>query len=262
MRTVLTKILAISSVALLMLASCKKNDPIVTTNGGTPGVLATSTTTVVLNKANAGDTTTKVITFSTTAPQYTYKAAVTNTIQIDSVGDNWASPSSIALPQGVLTQGLTTTVLNTALLQIVPGGVTSKVNVRIQYALSSAVATYSNVISLTVTPYSLASYVYVVGAFDGWPSLPNSNPGATDSLISVTSNGVYTGTINFTAGNNQFLILPVKTSYNVKYATNTTTIPTSIVAVGGGNNLSAPAAAGNYAISFDSNKLTIGFTAK
>jgi hypothetical protein len=256
MKTVLTKFLAISSVALLMLASCKKNDPIVTTNGGTPGVLATSTTTVVLNKANAGDTTTKVITFSTTAPQYTYKAAVTNTIQIDSVGDNWASPSSIALPQGVLTQGLTTAVLNTALLQIVPGGITSKVNVRIQYALSSAVATYSNVISLTVTPYSLASYIYIVGAFQGW------NATSPDSLVSNTSNGVYTGTFTFPAGagNNQFLILPAK-NFNNKYATNdpVTLVPSATVAYNGPNNFNAPATAGAYTITFNVNALTIGF---
>jgi len=256
MRTVLTKILAISSVALLMLASCKKNDPIVTTNGGTPGVLATSTTTVVLNKANAGDTTTKVITFSTTAPQYTYKAAVTNTIQIDSVGDNWASPSSIALPQGVLTQGLTTTVLNTALLQIVPGGVTSKVNVRIQYALSSAVATYSNVISLTVTPYSLASYIYIVGDFQGW------NSGSPDSLVSVTSNGVYTGTFAFNTGNNQFLILPAK-NFNNKYATTqaNTVVPSTTVTYNGPNNFYAPAPSGNYAITFNLTALTINIVA-
>ena len=256
MKTVLTKFLAISSVALLMLASCKKNDPIVTTNGGTPGVLATSTTTVVLNKANAGDTTTKVITFSTTAPQYTYKAAVTNTIQIDSVGDNWASPSSIALPQGVLTQGLTTTVLNTALLQIVPGGVTSKVNVRIQYALSSAVATYSNVISLTVTPYSLASYIYIVGDFQGW------NSGSPDSLVSVTSNGVYTGTFAFNTGNNQFLILPAK-NFNNKYATSqaNTVVPSTTVTYNGPNNFYAPAPSGNYAITFNLTALTINIVA-
>jgi hypothetical protein len=203
MKTVLTKFLTISSVALLMLASCKKNDPIVTTNGGTPGTLTSSAATLVLDKTKVSDTATKVITFSVTAPQYTYKAAVTNTLQIDSVGDNWQSPQSVALPTGVLSQSFSTPAFNTLLLKILPAGVASNINVRVQHALSSTVATYSNVVSMSVTPFNLTSWIYVAGAFEGW-TVPGSG---VDSLISATGNGVYTGIINFTTGNTAFKIL-------------------------------------------------------
>jgi hypothetical protein len=255
MKIVLTRLLAISSLTLLMFASCTKNDPKVVSDGGTPGVLTESTTTVVLDKANATDTATKVITFNVTAPQFNFKTAVTNILQIDSVGDNWKNPASIAFPTGSLTAGINTTDLNTALIKILPGGLTSNVNVRVQHALSPEVAIYSNVVSLTVTPYSLASYIYIVGAFQGW------NAASPDSLVSLTSNGTYTGTFTFPAGNgnNQFLILPVKNSYNIKYATATTTVPTSVLTIGANNNISAPAAAGTYTITFDINALTIGF---
>ncbi|MHB8208102.1 SusE domain-containing protein [Mucilaginibacter sp.] len=243
------------SVGLLMLASCTKNDPKVVSNGGTPGTLSASATTVVLVKANSADTTTKVITFTATASQYNFKASVSNALQIDSVGDNWKHPATIAFNVGSLTQGLSTSALNTALLQVVPGGVTSNVNVRVQYALSPEVASYSNAVSLTVTPYTLASYIYLVGALNGWSS------SAPDSLVSTTSNGVYTGTFTFPAGagNNQFLILPAK-NFNNKYATNdpTTLVPSATVGYNVPNNFNAPGA-GTYTITLNLNTLTIGF---
>jgi hypothetical protein len=104
----------------------------------------------------------------------------------------------------------------------------------------------------------LASYIYIVGAFQGW------NAASPDSLVSATSNGVYTGTFAFPAGpdNNQFLILPVKNSYDVKYAAANSNGPSSALAIGANNNISSPAAAGTYAVRFDINALTISFTAK
>ena len=256
MKTVLTKLLAISSVTLLMLASCTKNDPKVVSNGGTPGVLTTSTTTVVLDKANATDTATKLITFNVTAPKLNFKTSITNIIQIDSVGDNWKNPASIAFPTGSLTAGVNTADLNTALLKIVPGGVTSNVNVRVEHALSAEYGIYSNVVALTVTPYSLASYIYIVGDFQGW------NSGSPDSLVSVTSNGVYTGTFAFNTGNNQFLILPAK-NFNNKYATTqaNTVVPSTTVTYNGPNNFYAPAPSGNYTITFNLTALTINIVA-
>jgi len=256
MKTVLTRILTISGVALLMLASCTKNDPKVVSNGGNPGTLSASTSSVVLNKANSSDSS-GVLTFSLTAATYNFKAAESSSIQIDSIGDNWAKPATITLGAGVTTQALSTSTLNSALLQIVPGGVTSKVNVRVRYGISSEVASYSNVLSLTVTPYTLASYIYIVGAFQGW------NAASPDSLVSNTSNGIYTGTFTFPAGagNNQFLILPAK-NYNNKYATNdpTSQVPSATVAYNAPNNFNAPAAAGAYTVTFNLNALTIGFS--
>ncbi len=109
-------------------------------------------------------------------------------------------------------------------------------------------------VAITVTPFNLTSYIYVVGAFQGW------NAGSPDSLVSITGNGIYTGIINFTQGNNQFLILPAK-NYNNKYATSTTVVPTSSVTYNASNNLNAPTTAGQYIVTFNLNAGTITFQA-
>jgi len=256
MKKLLTTILALSGVALLMLSSCKKSDAPIITNGGTPGTLTASTTTPVLDRTKLSDTT-YIVNFSFTAPKYNYSAVVTNTLQIDSAGDNWVHPVSVTLGYNVLQQGYSTLNFNNLLLKIVPAGITSKVNVRVQHALSSTVASYSNVESLTVSPFNLTSWIYVVGQFQGW------NASTPDSLISTLGNGVYTGIINFVAGApgfNQFLILPTK-SFNTKYATNdpTTQFPSSTVAYNAPNNFNAPATAGYYIVTLNLNSNTIAF---
>src|SRR5580658_477217 len=104
MKSVLTKFLALGSVALLMLSACKKElAPNVVSNGGKPGALTASVTTLPLDKTRLNDTTT-VINFSFTAPSYGFAAAVTNTLQIDAAGDNWVNPTSVTLGTKVYSQ--------------------------------------------------------------------------------------------------------------------------------------------------------------
>jgi len=261
MKTVLTKFLAISSVALLMLTSCKKNDALVTANVSKAGSLAASTTTPVIDQAKLSDTT-AIITFSFTASQYGLNLPETNILQIDSVGDNWKNPASFTLPAKAISQGFSTAGLDAMLLKVALPNVSTKVNVRVAHQLSSSTSAYSNVISLTVTPINLTSWVYIVGSFDGWPSLPNSNAGATDSLVSVTGNNIYTGIINFPTGDRDFLVLPQKTSYNNKYATTDPINTTSAtVAQNAANNFYAPPTAGQYIVTIDLNANKITFSA-
>jgi starch-binding outer membrane protein SusE/F len=258
MKTVLTKFLAISSVALLMLASCKKDGALVVSNGGKPGALTANVAVLPLDKTKVSDTT-KVIMFNFAKTTYGFNAAGTNTLQIDVPSDNWVHPTSFTLPTGVLTQGFSTPDFNSLILKLnIPGGTTATVNVRLANSLATNVKpVYSNVLSLTVTPFNLTSWLYVVGAFDGWPSLPAKG---TDSLISATGNGIFTGIINFPAGDNQFLILPQSNNYNNKYATNDPTTQTSAtVTIGANNNFYAPTAAGQYIVTLNTNNNTISF---
>jgi hypothetical protein len=259
MKTVLTKFLALSSIGLLALASCKKSDPMVKTNGGTPGTLSANTSTPVLDKTKLNDTT-KVVNFTFTKPAFGFSAAVTNTLQIDAQGDNWANPTSVTLGNGKYSQGYSTNDFNNMLLKLnLPAGVASQVNVRLQSSLGSgSKPIYSNMLNLTVTPFNLTSWLYITGAFSGW-----QNPGPQeDSLVSITGNGVYTGIINFnatTADAKEFLILPVK-KWDHKYATNEPKTQTSTtVTYDAGNNLVAPGN-GHYLITFNSNTGTITFT--
>ncbi|WP_183576051.1 SusE domain-containing protein [Mucilaginibacter sp. X5P1] len=252
MKRFLNNFLAISSIVLLMLTSCKKSDTLVVTNGGTPGALTASATTLPLDKSKVSDPTT-VVTFNFTAPTYTYKAAVTNTIQFDSVGDNWKKPQSVTMPLNVLTQSFNTADFNTILLKLVPAGIASKINVRVQHSLSSTENTYSNVVEMTVTAFNLTSWLYVVGQFNGYST------STADSLISVTGNGIYKGVVNFPAGQNRFLVLPAR-NFNNKYATTATpTVTADSISYAteyvssGGSDLYAPSAAGYYLITLNIN---------
>jgi len=261
MKRILGKMIALSSIGLLMLPSCKKSGDLVVSNGGKAGTLSASVTTLPLDKTKLNDTT-SVINFSFTPPNYGFTAAVSNTLQIDIPSDNWKNPTSATLSTKVYSQGYSTAVFNNLLLKLnVPAGVATPVEVRVMHSVSAQVAPiYSNVLTLTVTCFNLTSWVYVPGAYEGW-----SNPGAQeDSLVSVTGNGVYVGIINFPGsanGGNQFLVVPVK-NWNNKYATNDNVNPGATTAsysvtYDGNNNFAAPTTAGYYLVTLDINKNTM-----
>jgi hypothetical protein len=255
MKTIFTKFLAFSSLALLMLASCKKDETKVIATNGKSGALTASATTLVLDKTKLGDAS-AAISFNISKADFGYSAAITNTLQIDSLGDNWKKPYVFTLNAKTLSQSYNTADFNSMLLKLnLPADKASKIQVRVMHSLSSTTTpVYSNVLDLTVTPFNLTSYLYTVGAYQGW------NIGNTDSLRSATSNGIYVGVLNFTAGNNEFLAVPGRHSYDNKYATNDPTGHTSsTIAVGGPNNLTAPAAAGFYTVTLDVNAKTIAF---
>ena len=250
MKTTLIKLLALSGIAIMLMPACKKNDLQVTSNGGQGGTLSSSAgTTLVLNKAKVADTT-KVITFSFTNANYGYNAAITNTLQIDVASDNWKKPTSFTLNAKQLSQGFSTYDFDNLLLKLnLPGGVASQVQVRVAQAVSSTVTTYTNVLTMTVTPFNLTSFLYVPGAYQGW------NPATADSLISATSNGIYSGIVNFTAGNLDFKITPAKVWTHSYGSTNNSTI-----VYDGGNNITAPGA-GQYIVTVNTNTNTITFQA-
>jgi hypothetical protein len=254
MKKLLTKIIAVSSVALLMLSACKKDGTLVVANSGTPGALTATTTSPTLSSANLTSST-PVIGFNFTKGDYGYNGAITNTLQIDAPGDNWANPYTVALGTSTFSQTFNTADFNNILLKLgLKGGISTTVNVRISQSIGLSVTpVYSNVIVLNTTPFNLKSWIYVVGAFQGWNA---ANP---DSLLSATGNNIYTGIINFTAGNNQFLILPQKNSYNNKIATTNSTTPSSTTQVNASNNLAAPSAAGQYIVTYNATANTITF---
>ncbi len=259
MRNSITKTLVLGGLALLGLASCNKDGALVTINGSTTvaGTLTASTTTPVLTKATLTATS---VTFTATSPNYGYSASVTNTLQLDVHSDAFAKvKKEVVLPVGTLSQSYNVLDFNNILLAMgLPTGTSAQVDVRIKSSLSATAGiVYSNVVTLTVTPFALISYMYVPGAYEGW-----NNPGPLeDSLVSVTGNGVYVGIIKFTAGNNQFLVTPAK-NWNNKYATNdaaSTAGPSSnyTVTYNGNNNFYAPTTAGYYVVTLNTNNNTM-----
>jgi len=252
MKTILNKIMAIGGIALLALVSCKKDGNLVTVNSSSTKAttLATSTTTPALVKANL---TTNAITFTATAADYGYKASITYTLQLAVKGTNFAAPKEVVLSG--LTQSYNVQDFNNLLLAMnLPTGTVAQIDTRIKSSLSTTDGiVYSNVVTLTATPFALVSYIYIVGSFQSW------NATSPDSLVSATGNGIYTGIINFTTGNRDFLILPAK-NFNNKYATNDPVNTTSsTVTYNAPNNFFAPATAGFYTVTLNLNTNTISF---
>ena len=258
MKKDLTKILTLGSMVLLALASCTKNDAKVTLNASGSGTLSANSTAPVLAKANINDTT-SVITFSTTAPKFGFNSAVTTTLQIDPAGDNWKAPVSATLGTKVWSQGYSTLNFDNLLLKLnLPAGTPAKLNVRMQFSLSTAEVTYSNVLSVTATPFNLTSWIWAAGDYEGW----NNDGGGLDSLVSATGNNVYTGIINIPAGGTlQFKLLPVKGSWAVAYgdAGSGASLATGEAISTSGGNITAPSPGGQFWITADLNadKITV-----
>src|ERR1700744_262384 len=113
MKKILRNILAMSAIPLLMLSACKKDGKLVVANGGKAGALTASTTTLALNKADSSN---NALTLNFTQADYGYAAGVTNTLQIDTAGDNWANPYNTVLGTKVFTQSYTTGAFNKLVL--------------------------------------------------------------------------------------------------------------------------------------------------
>ena len=259
MKNLITKMLTFGGLSLLALASCKKDGVLTTANltSSSASTLTVSAPTATLSPSKLTDPTI-VETFSFTAPSFGYAAAVVNILQLDAPGDNWAHPYSVTMSTNVLSQGYNTSDFNTILLKMgLKGGTAATINARIQSTIGVNTSVYSAVVPITVTPFNLKSWLYVAGAYEGW-----ANPGPQeDSLYSATSNGIYIGIINFTAGNNQFLVLPAK-NWNNKYATHDPTGSTSsTVTYNANNNFYAPSTAGQYLVTLNLNLNTISFQA-
>jgi len=201
MKKVLTKFLAIGSVALLMFASCKKEGTLATSNGGKAGTLSASASTLILDKTKLNDPST-IISFNFTQADYGFSATVTNALQIDSMGDNWKKPFSVILSANKLTAGYSTADFNNLILKLnLAGGAVGQVQVRIAHSISTAITpVYSNVINLTVTPFDLTSYLWVPGAYQGW------SPPSAPQLVSPVSNNIYSAIVNFTGADLTFKV--------------------------------------------------------
>ena len=244
MKTLLVKTVAFSLLAV-SLWSCKKDGDLTVANVSAAGTLAASSTTVALTQANG---TKPAVTLSFPAATVTgYKVPVATSLQFDLKANNFSAPREFV----ITTTSYTPTVadFNAMLLALgVKAGTAAQVDVRLKSAPAPNTVTYSNVITLSATPYLAAAWIYVPGAYQGW------TPATADSLVSKENNGVYSGIINYTAGNLGFKITPAK-NWDLAYGdAGSGTISTT------GGDLNA-GAAGKRQVTVDLNKKTIAITA-
>ena len=252
MKMIFHKLLTFSCIALLIVSSCKKDETKVTLMAQpVPATLTSTASALVLSKADADKS---AVTFNFTTPDFGFTSAVTNTLQIGVKGTNFVGAKEASFDAGVLTKMYTVSDFNALLNAMkLPTGASSNIEVRLKSQITSSMVepVYSPVLTLSVNPYTLiipASFLYVPGAYQGW------TPATADSLISVTSNGIYKGVINYTPGNLGFKILTKKSWGPPEYGKGSAE---GTIAIGGGD-LSAPAA-DSYELIADINANTLIF---
>ena len=184
--------------ALVLLASCEKEETKAILGTGTPNQLTASATTLVLVQANASN---PGVTFTWGKTEYGYSAAVNYTLELSRGGTNFAIPSTTTMNMGnLLTKSFTVGEINAKMQDIIPNGSAQQVQARIRADIGSNVApVYSNVVDLTVTSYrDLVNYEFpqalrLAGNFQGWS--PSTGPKIVDKFASGTTGTGYEGYI-------------------------------------------------------------------
>ncbi|RZK86761.1 MAG: SusF/SusE family outer membrane protein [Hymenobacter sp.] len=143
------------------LFSCQKEDAYTPTLT-TVQVLTASTATPTLTQANADNT---AFTLDwTQGTNHGTQAAIDYTVQVAKQGTNFASPASVTVDRGVYTRAFRTSEFNTLLTKTLglPVGTAQALEIRVksQEASNSAAPDYSNVVTVTATPYNAVTTLY------------------------------------------------------------------------------------------------------
>ena len=257
------KILSLfAPVALLLaFASCDKVDDLPVYGSGQASVLSASANAIAPVPADSNNV---VLTLNWTYPDHkTDSANIKYTIEIDSVGKNFARPL-VKVVMGKLTTSFTAKELNTFLLE---KGYAFNIPVSMEIRLISSYANnneriIANTVPVKMTPYKVPPRVGLPAGGKLWingGALPWSwtgNPPVPASEFSRVDNETWGGVFNL-AGDNQFLVLGQNggtNPYDQKYAVASNSEP-NIASGGafgyyppgaGGDNFKSPVAGGWY----------------
>ncbi len=188
----------------VLLASCTKKEVKAYLTPGAAPLFNSTITTLVLIQANANNT---AGTFSWSAADFGYKAAVTYSIKFCKAGTNFASASTTELNMGsALSKTFTVKDFNAKMLDIMSFGTATGVHARVKADVGSGVTPlYSNVITnLMITAYQdvviygFPQALWIAGNYQGWN--PGSAPKIVDKSASGTTGSNYEGYINYTDG--------------------------------------------------------------
>lgn len=181
----------------LLFASCNKDGDTVTLSDVKAGELTTSASTVQLSNATAGNVMLS-LTWNTDTLAITHADkygvavnAMTNTLQIDTI-NTFTNPKE-SIETGVV-KTFTGSALNSFVLSMGLKPEKAKtIYARLKSSIGANMQTlYSNVVSVSVTPYNLISFLYMPGDVSGgWNNF-------TTKLCSPSSNGVYEGYVQAT----------------------------------------------------------------
>lgn len=187
--------------ALLLLASCQKDEIRAVVQPGTAPTLTASTSTPTLQLADAAK---EAVAFSWGAVDYGYPAAVTYTLQFDKKGNAFKAPVEIA-NGNALKKALSVAELNTMLINLgVAPGTSGQLEARVKSDVNAGVASVLSAAStITGTPYAvIIAYpaLYVPGAYQGWA------PDKAPKIVSVKNDKVYEGYLYFPDASTEFKV--------------------------------------------------------
>ncbi|MDI3319536.1 SusE domain-containing protein [Pinibacter soli] len=262
------KLLSVVVASLVLFASCKKdeNRSILTLPKGAATKLTASTTTLVLTEAHAKDT---VITFTWPAVNYGYNALATYTLEFSLPADTFKKANKVLVGSNILKQQFSGADFNqiAILLGMTPAA-QGKMLARVRSDLktdkdanSNVPSSYSDTITLNVTPYStkpvpkypVPDSLYIVGsATDGGWNNPVPLPNQRFTKLDDNTFGI----IVHLTGGQEYVFLPKNGDWGHKYNVTSNTDPNlkkggPFVPDGGNLNIPGPVATGNYKIIVD-----------
>jgi hypothetical protein len=274
--------------AVVVFASCKKQETTAYFQGGTEPVLtAISNSGSEVINLDAFDSTATALKLSWTNPNYMFNygassLGVNYLVEIDTTGSNFTNPqraqisisqlTDTVLSEGRLNSYLTSVMgLDTSFAHNLEIRITSSINTS-----GNGVGTllYSNVESFTAKPYYPPPVVtlppentlYLVGGPNimNGSNWDNSNPFKDGYEFTRESATLYTLTVTFSGGDNtsaddQFLLVPKAGDWSNKYAVHETSadaVAGGTFGYNGGNsyynaNFPGPTNAGTYKITVD-----------
>ena len=188
--------------ALLAMASCENDMEKLTYHSGEAQAAVLDTpaqTSLVLEARNEGNV---ALDLTWSKPDFGYEAIVTNNVELDLASNNFSNPRTIASGSSTtLEHTITVGDLNSNIINLLAdNGIeedfsTREYQLRIASSISiDADTLYSNVITLTITPYSMdVQYpqLWVVGKYCDW------NHGNSQFLYSANFDDNYAGMIYF-----------------------------------------------------------------
>lgn len=136
--------------------------------------------------------------FGWTVPDFGFDATVNYTLQMDVAGADFANAAELATTTSP-TASLTVGQINSVLLGLgLTPGEAAEVEFRVISSVSSSVEpVYSNVLGVTITPYSTTfPPIYIIGDAQGWDlaqaaELTSTGPGTYEGLASFVNDGTF-----------------------------------------------------------------------
>lgn len=265
----------LSSLLIIALAGCEKEDNKILFQGGTnPLLKASSTAPMVLSAANASNA---AIKFEWTNPEYRFNTGISSQdviyiLEVDTTGSNFTNPGRQLISVSKdLEKNFTVKDLNAVLSKMnLQENIPHQMEFRVKSTIAGdIVPLYSNVIKITITPYldvvvpiPASGKLFITGSATPGNWMGGGDPELASQQFTQVNPSLYVINSIALTGGGSYLFVPVYGNWSNKYG---------FVGSGNGNNVNgdefkaegndilAPSVSGNYKIevNFKTGRFTV-----